>query len=225
MSMNRFSMMPALALLTLPAAALGQAPATTGKPVPTDQRNVPTDQRKMGDGSVPSGAAAGEAVACCFAPQRAGQPESSLFERLSAAGNFNTFLSLLETAGIQDDSFRKLAGGRPYTLLAPNDAAFAALPKGSLAALKRDPQRLRSFLLGHMLQGSIKVEDMFDATQVESRKDFKTAQGRVLGFQCNGRHSGMHNPTIDGRARIGTFQDVMISGGIVHEIGAVLAIE
>jgi uncharacterized surface protein with fasciclin (FAS1) repeats len=150
--------------------------------------------------------------------------ESGLIETLAATGNFKTLLSLLQASGMKDDGMRKLAGGRPYTLLAPNDAAFAALPKGSVDAL-RNPARLRAFLLAHMLPGTIKVQAMFDSTQAASRKAFENAHGRVLGFSCNGRHSGMHNPVVDGRARIGTFQDVAISGGIVHELGGVLAIE
>src|SRR4051794_41061727 len=60
--------------------------------------------------------------------------EPGLIETLSAAGNFSILLNLLQGSGIRDDGMRKLAGGRPYTLLAPNDAAFAALPKASVDA-------------------------------------------------------------------------------------------
>lgn len=152
-------------------------------------------------------------------------PAKSVVQVLKAAGNFNTFLGLLEQAGIQDESFRNLTqagpGGGPRTILAPNDDAFAKLPKGTIETLRKDPKRLRSFLLGHMLTGKVMVKDMFDPVE-NSNKEFKTAEGRVLGFSCNGRHAGMHNPTINGRARVGKFQDVVASGGVVHEIEAVL---
>lgn len=152
-------------------------------------------------------------------------PAKSVAEVLKAAGNFNTFLSLLEQAGIQDNGFRNLAqagpGGGPRTIFAPTDAAFAKLPKGTVEALRKDPKRLRSFLLGHILPGKVMVKDMFDPVE-NSNKEFKTAEGQVLGFSCNGRHAGMHNPTINGKARVGRFQDVSASGGVVHEIDAVL---
>jgi transforming growth factor-beta-induced protein len=158
-------------------------------------------------------------------------PQKSLAEALRAAGNFNTFLSLLEAAGFRDLGLTssgapsKLAsagpGGGPRTFLAPNDAAFAKLPKGAVEALKNDPARLRSFLLAHVIPGKVMVKDMFEPVE-NSKKEFKTAEGRVLGFSCNGRHAGMHNPTINGKARVGKFQDVSAAEGVVHEIDAVL---
>ena len=152
-------------------------------------------------------------------------PAKSVVEVLKAAGNFNTFLSLLEQAAIQDNGLRNLTqagpGGGPHTILAPNDAAFAKLPKGTLEALRADPKRLRSFLLGHILNGKVMVKDMFDPVE-NSNKEFKTAEGRVLGFECNGRHAGMHNPTINGKARVGKFHDVSAAGGVVHAIDTVL---
>ena len=148
-------------------------------------------------------------------------------ETLRAAGNFNTFLSLLEQAAIQDNGLRSLIqagpGGGPRTILAPTDAAFAKLPKGTVEALRKNPKRLRSFLLGHILPGKVMVKDMFEPVE-NSKKEFKTTEGWVLGFQCDGRHAGMHNPTINGKARIGKFQDVMASNSliVIHEIDAVL---
>ncbi len=158
-------------------------------------------------------------------------PQKSLVETLRAAGNFNTFLSLLEAAGFKDLGLTssgappKLSsagpGGGPRTFLAPSDAAFAKLPKGAVEALKKDPARLRAFLLSHVIAGKVMVKDMFEPVE-NSKKEFKSAQGWVLGFSCNGRHAGMHNPTINGKARVGKFQDVLAAEGVVHEIDAVL---
>ncbi len=158
-------------------------------------------------------------------------PQKSLAEVLRAAGNFNTFLSLWEAAGFRDLGLTssgapsKLASagpvGGPRTLLAPNDAAFAKLPKGIVAALKKDRSRLRAFLLAHVIPGKVMVNDMFEPVE-NSRKEFKSEQGFVLGFSCDGRHAGMHNPTINGKARVGKFQDVMSAEGVVHEIDTVL---
>ena len=179
-------------------------------------------------------------------------------ETLKAAGNFNTFLSLLERAGIQDNSMRGKAGiqdngiraglknlglihtdqrvssaqagpgGGPryQTVLAPTDAAFAKLPPGALEALKKDPARLRTFLLAHIVHGKVLIADVLTPVGGGTSKTFKelkSRRGQVLGFQCNG-HAGLHMPRINGRARVGKFQDVMASDFLVviHEIDAVL---
>ena len=80
------------------------------------------------------------------------------------------------------------------TFLVPTDAAFAKLPAGAIEKLKADPDRLTAFLLLHSLPGRVMVSDMFDNVQ-NSKKTFVSAQGHVLGFQCNG-HTGMHYPQL-----------------------------
>jgi len=154
-------------------------------------------------------------------------PVKSVTKTLRAAGNFKIFLSLLEKAGIQDDSMQNLAqagpGGGPRTILAPNDAAFAKLPKGTIEALRKDPKRLRSFLLGHMLLGKVMVKDMFEAG-ANSSKIFKSANGSELSLIWTAGINGMSSLQINGKARVGKFQDVMASDFliVIHEIDAVL---
>jgi uncharacterized surface protein with fasciclin (FAS1) repeats len=163
---------------------------------------------------------------------------TSLETTLRRAGNFNTFLSLLEQAGPKNlglapsggkvNPIQAGPGGGPrfQTIFAPNDAAFARLPPGALDALRKDPARLRAFLLAHMVEGRVMVADLLtpvgDGTS-KTFKELKSRQGRVLGFECNG-HTGLHQPTINGRARVGKFQDVMASDylDVVHEVDAVL---
>ena len=176
-------------------------------------------------------------------------------ESLRAAGNFQTFLSLLQKAGIQDNSGRGKAGiqdnsfraglknlgiipsdqkgssahrgGTQYhTLFAPTDAAFAQLPPGALEGLRKNAGRLRSFLLAHILPGRVMIADVLTPIGDGSSKTYKeltSRQGHVLGFQCNG-HTGIHLPRINGRARVGKFQDVLASDFqiVIHEIDAVL---
>ena len=65
------------------------------------------------------------------------------------AGQFTTLASLLEKAGLVDT----LAGGGPFTVFAPTDAAFAKVPKATLDALAADPAKLKSVLLYHVVSG------------------------------------------------------------------------
>jgi hypothetical protein len=171
--------------------------------------------------------------------QSPGPPTKSVAETLRAAGNFNTFLSLLEQAGLKNlglvpaggkfSPAQAGPGGGPHyqTVFAPNDAAFAKLPLGALDALRKDPARLRSFLLAHMVSGKVLVADVLtpvnDGTS-KTFKELKSREGRVLGFQCDG-HTGAHYPRINGgKARVGKMQDVMASDYliVIHEIDAVL---
>jgi uncharacterized surface protein with fasciclin (FAS1) repeats len=165
-------------------------------------------------------------------------PVKPLAETLRAAGNFKTLLLLLEQAGpsnlglVPTDQRVNTAGAGPgggpryQTIFAPTDAAFARLPQGALEALKKDPGRLRSFLLAHMVAGKVMVADVLTPVGDGTSKTFralKSRQGQALGFECDG-HTGMHMPRINGKARVGKFQDVMASDYliVIHEIDAVL---
>jgi uncharacterized surface protein with fasciclin (FAS1) repeats len=62
---------------------------------------------------------------------------------------FSTFLAALKTTGLSDT----LANGGSYMLFAPTDAAFAALPKDTLAAFMADPTALGDLLRSHIVEG------------------------------------------------------------------------
>src|SRR4051812_9261750 len=184
-------------------------------------------------------AASGASMAQEFRPIPNPPATRTVVETLRAAGNFNTFLSLLEQAGLKNlglvpaggkvSPAQAGPGGGPHyqTVFAPHHAAVAKLPPGALDALKKDPARLRSFLLGHMVEGRVMIADVLtpvnDGT-AKTFKELKSRQGRVLGFQCNG-HTGAHYPVINGgKARVGKMQDVMASDYliVIHEVDAVL---
>ena len=154
------------------------------------------------------------------APQ---QSYPRLGDALARAGTFSTFLKLWNLAGPDRARSAKNAAAVPgqITIFAPTDAAFAAMGEKRVNALIADKAKLRSFLRAHIVERPLLASDMFDPV-AQSRKTFRNAQGWVLGFSCNGRHAGMHNPVINGKARVGAFQDVRTSEGTVHGIDAVL---
>jgi len=61
---------------------------------------------------------------------------------------FNTFLSAIKTAGLTD----LFTSGKPLLVLAPTDAAFAALPKATLDALMADPKALVDLVHNHVVE-------------------------------------------------------------------------
>src|SRR4051794_37986254 len=68
-----------------------------------------------------------------------------------AAGQFKTLASLLTKAGLAG----ALQGKGPFTVFAPTDAAFAKVPKATLAALAKNKAKLRAVLLYHVVKGNV----------------------------------------------------------------------
>jgi uncharacterized surface protein with fasciclin (FAS1) repeats len=151
---------------------------------------------------------------------------------LKAAG-MNTFLSLLDVVGLENLGVMRTStsagpGGGPryHTLFVPTDLAFSRMPAGALDALKRDPERLREFLLGHLVKGNITIGELpaeiTDGTS-HVRKQLKTRRGTVLNFKASAQ-PGTNFPLINDKVRVGAFQDVHVSDYrlVIHEIDAVL---
>jgi len=86
-----------------------------------------------------------------------------------AAGNFATLLSAVQVAGLDET----LSGKGPFTVLAPNDAAFAKLPKETIEGLLGDPEALKDVLTYHVIAGELSAADLLEqgeATTVNGAK-------------------------------------------------------
>ena len=68
-----------------------------------------------------------------------------------AAGTFGTLLTAATAAGLVET----LQGAGPFTVFAPTDDAFAALPAGALDKLLADPEALKQVLLYHVVSGKV----------------------------------------------------------------------
>ncbi|MEZ4635616.1 MAG: fasciclin domain-containing protein [Caldilineaceae bacterium] len=134
------------------------------------------------------------------------QAQIDLVQTASAISDFSTLVTALEAAGLDE----VLSGEGPFTVFAPTNAAFAALPAGALDALLADPQgALNDVLLFHVIPGRITAADIGDGLIVE------TAQVEPLVFAVDG-----DNITVNGASI--TLADVEASNGVIHVIDAVL---
>ena len=122
-----------------------------------------------------------------------------------AAGQFKTLASLLVKAGLA----KTLAGPGPYTVFAPTDAAFAKVPKATLAALAKNKAKLRAVLLYHVVKGRV------TAAQVVKLHSAKTLEGQSLSIKVMG------STVTVGGARV-TKANVLASNGVIHVIDKVL---
>jgi uncharacterized surface protein with fasciclin (FAS1) repeats len=121
-----------------------------------------------------------------------------------AAGEFTTLASLLESAGLVDT----LKGDGPFTVFAPTDDAFDALPMDVLDALLANPDALAEVLLYHV------VLDELLAEEVVSRHSLTSALGPRITVQGN-------QLTLNGDVNL-IVTDVIADNGVIHVIDKVL---
>ena len=69
---------------------------------------------------------------------------------------FSTLVAAVQAAGLVD----VLATGGPFTVFAPNDAAFAKLPPGTVQTLVDNPPQLARILKYHVVSGVLKQSDL-----------------------------------------------------------------
>ena len=125
-----------------------------------------------------------------------------------AAGNFTTLVAAVEAAGLVET----LKGPGPFTVFAPTDAAFAALPEGTLDSLllPENKDQLTAILTYHV------APDNYPASAlVGSVGQIPTVNGQPL--QIDGTGGGV---TVAG-VPVST-PDVMASNGVIHVIDSVL---
>ena len=121
------------------------------------------------------------------------------------AGNFTTLVAAVTAA----DLVETLSGTGPFTVFAPTDEAFAALPAGVLDALLLPENKaiLAQILTYHVVSGMVMAADVADG-------DVATVEGQNVTL------STMDGVTVNGAKVIAA--DVMASNGVIHAIDAVI---
>jgi len=119
--------------------------------------------------------------------------------------NHNT----LETAVIQADLAGTLSGDGPFTVFAPTDAAFNALPDGVLDQVLADNDVLTAILLHHVHSGNALSTDLSDGMEVPTLND------DIITVSINGEVVMIDMATV-------TVADIIASNGVVHVIDMVL---
>ncbi len=77
---------------------------------------------------------------------------------------FSTLVAAVQAAGLVD----VLATGGPFTVFAPNDAAFAKLPPGTVQTLVDNPPQLARILKYHVVSGAFKKADLSTVSHLAS---------------------------------------------------------
>ena len=124
-----------------------------------------------------------------------------------AAGSFNTLVAAVKAADLVDT----LKGKGPFTVFAPNDAAFAKLPAGTLDDLLKPENkgRLQGILTYHVVSGKVMAAD------VVKLKKAKTVQGQELTIKV-----------VDDKVMVDSAKviktDIICTNGVIHVIDTVV---
>ena len=139
------------------------------------------------------------------APAKTAAGQKNIVQTAVAAGQFKTLVSLVKQAGLAG----ALSGPGPLTVFAPTDAAFAKVPKSTLAALAKNKAELKAVLLYHVVKGKV------TASQASMLTSATTLEGASLPIRVSG------SKVYVGGAQV-IKADVMASNGVIHVINKVL---
>jgi transforming growth factor-beta-induced protein len=129
-----------------------------------------------------------------------------IVETATEAGSFTTLLTAATAAGLVET----LQGPGPFTVFAPTDEAFAALPEGTLEGLLADPEALKKILLYHVVSGEVTADQVVGLTSADS------VEGSAIAIAVKDGTVYLNDS-----AKVVT-TDVMASNGVIHVIDAVI---
>ncbi|GAB4455471.1 MAG: hypothetical protein Kow0031_37140 [Anaerolineae bacterium] len=134
------------------------------------------------------------------------QEEQTIVDIAVADGRFTTLVAALQASGLD----RTLSGPGPFTVFAPTDDAFAALPEGTVDALLADIPALSDVLLYHVVSGQVMAAD------VVMLEEANTLLGEAVTITVGDDGSVMVNDATV------VITDIEASNGVIHVIDAVL---
>jgi uncharacterized surface protein with fasciclin (FAS1) repeats len=132
--------------------------------------------------------------------------DKDIVDTAVGAGSFNTLVAAVQAAGLVET----LKGEGPFTVFAPTDAAFAALPAGTVEDLLKpeNKDKLVAILTYHVVPGKVMSTDLTEGMKAA------TVQGGEVTITLDG------GPKVNGAVISGP--DVAASNGVIHVIDSVI---
>ena len=149
--------------------------------------------------------AAAISVTAATAPLAAGAKD--IVDTAAGAGSFSTLVAAVQAAGLVDT----LKGDGPFTVFAPTDDAFAALPEGTVESLllPENRDKLTAILTYHVVPAKVMSGDI-----AGKRANVLTVQGDRLDVNAR-RGVRVNNAKV-------VSADIEASNGVIHVIDKVL---
>jgi transforming growth factor-beta-induced protein len=131
--------------------------------------------------------------------------EQDIVDIAVADGRFTTLVAAVTAADLVDT----LKGDGPFTVFAPTDDAFNALPEGTIEALLDDIPALTDILLYHVVSGKVMAAD------VVALASATTVLGKDVAIKVEGDKVMINDAQV-------IITDIEASNGVIHVIDAVL---
>lgn len=128
----------------------------------------------------------------------------SIAETAARTPELSTLSKLITDAGLTDT----LKGTGPFTIFAPSNDAFKAVPAATLAELAANKERLKAVLTYHVVPGKVMAADV-------KTGNVKSVQGANLGLARAGTFVTVEDAVV-------TKPDVAVTNGVVHIIDKVM---
>lgn len=129
-----------------------------------------------------------------------------IIETATENGSFKTLVTAVKAAGLEET----LSGPGPFTVFAPNDAAFAKLPKGAVEELLKDIPRLKRLLAYHVAPGKLLAADVMKLSSAKALQGQNVAITPDRGIKVND-------------VRVIKI-DIACDNGVIHVIDTVLTL-
>jgi uncharacterized surface protein with fasciclin (FAS1) repeats len=181
------------------SAATTEAPVTTMAPAATE---------------APMASEAPMDTEATMATEETEAAEGDIVDTAIAAGDFTTLVAAVQAAGLEET----LRGEGPFTVFAPTDEAFAALPAGTLDALLADPTgQLADILTYHVVPGAVLAADVvgLDGQAVTTVNGATITVGVAADGTVTLTDAAGNEVTV-------VATDVEASNGVIHVIDGVL---
>ena len=137
---------------------------------------------------------------------------------LSANGDYSTAATAVKTAGLQT----ALGAPGPFTVFAPNNAAFSKLPSGTLDSLLKNPTKLATLLKGHVVNGRYTKADIIKAlTTGRGKATLTTIDGQTLTLSVSPNKTLQLTNAAGSSAEV-TVYDIIGTNGVVNGLNGVL---
>ncbi|WP_298524804.1 fasciclin domain-containing protein [uncultured Christiangramia sp.] len=146
-------------------------------------------------------------------------PTKNIVENAVNSKDHTTLVAAVKAAELVD----VLSSDGPFTVFAPTNKAFEALPEGTVETLLKEENKskLQSVLTYHVLAGDFKAADIVNAIKKGNGKaTFKTVSGADITAMMDGKNVKVKDAA--GNVATVTIADVNQSNGVIHVIDTVL---
>ena len=146
------------------------------------------------------------AAALALATAAIAGEKKDIVDTAVSAGSFETLVAAVQAAGLVDT----LKGDGPFTVFAPTDEAFAALPEGTVENLLKPENKdmLTAILTYHVVPGKVMSTDLQDDMEAA------TVQGEAVTIDLD------NGVTVEGASVVSA--DIETSNGVIHVIDKVI---